>query len=323
MTNENFYFVTHARGDHARVKPILKILQARGFPLWLESMLAPGEMWEDHIREALRQARGLLVFLSAQGLESPSIREQLKTIQAGQHDYILPILLEPIPMPPELVHLSPVDISTDTPLEGAKKIIQAMEALPELAMNSPCFSEPQSEVLAQAIADSARTGSKYRQTLPTQTPDSIFIVHGHDLDLRDQVEAYLQSLKIEAIVLSELDGGNQSLFQKFLTFSEKVEFAVVLLTADDYGASRRQYDAPNVGERALQFRARQNVILELGFFYGYLGWENVFILYKPPSEVFPNFEVPSDLGGILFDEVTGDWQNKLWRRLAAAGFQHP
>ena len=58
-----------------------------------------------------------------------------------------------------------------------------------------------------------------------------------------------------------------------------------------------------MGERALQFRARQNVILELGFFYGYLGWEHVFVLYKPPDEIFPNFERPSDLGGVVFDEV--------------------
>lgn len=45
-----------------------------------------------------------------------------------------------------------------------------------------------------------------------------------------------------------------------------------LLCADDYGASRKQYEAPKVGDRALQFRTRQNVILELGFFYGKLGW---------------------------------------------------
>ena len=98
---------------------------------------------------------------------------------------------------------------------------------------------------------------------------------------------------------------------------------MVLLTSDDYGASRRQFDADGVGERALQFRARQNVILELGFFYGYLGWENVFVLFKQSDKVFPNFEIPSDLGGILYDQVdeNGTWKEKLLSRLQQAGFQ--
>ena len=112
-------------------------------------------------------------------------------------------------------------------------------------------------------------------------------------------------------MLTKISNGQQSLLQKFLTWSREVRFAVVLISADDRAASRRQFDPPQgVGERALQFRARQNVILELGFFYGYLGWEHVFVLYKPPDEIFPNFERPSDLGGVVFDEVeaSGRWK---------------
>ena len=95
-------------------------------------------------------------------------------------------------------------------------------------------------------------------------------------------------------------------------------FAVVLLGADDYGASRRQYDLEGVGERALQFRARQNVILELGFFYGKLGWENVFVVYRAPDRDFPNFERPSDLDGVVFDATSDKaWREKLAARLTA------
>jgi predicted nucleotide-binding protein len=96
----------------------------------------------------------------------------------------------------------------------------------------------------------------------------------------------------------------------------------VLLSADDYGASRRQYETVNVAERALQFRARQNVILELGFFYGRLGWENVFVLYQEPDHVFPNFERPSDLDGVIFDALSNVvWQRNLSAKLSAAGFK--
>ena len=77
--------------------------------------------------------------------------------------------------------------------------------------------------------------------------------------------------------------------------------------------------------RALQFRGRQNVILELGFFYGFLGWENVFVLLKKPDKVWPNFERPSDLEGVVFDEVDSShrWKGYLTDRLAQAGFDLP
>jgi predicted nucleotide-binding protein len=63
------------------------------------------------------------------------------------------------------------------------------------------------------------------------------------------------------------------------------------------------------------------VILELGFFYGKLGWENVFVVHKTPDKVFPNFERPSDLDGVVFDSIEDrSWQRKLAERLSDAGF---
>jgi predicted nucleotide-binding protein len=57
----------------------------------------------------------------------------------------------------------------------------------------------------------------------------------------------------------------------------------------------------------------------LGFFYGRLGWENVFVVYKASDRIFPNFERPSDLDGVLFDTMSdARWQSKLKDKLAAA-----
>jgi predicted nucleotide-binding protein len=133
----------------------------------------------------------------------------------------------------------------------------------------------------------------------------------------------LHELGIQTVVLSKIGGSAQSLFQKFLSFSTNARFAIVILSADDFGASRIQYESPSVGDRALQFRARQNVVLELGFFYGYLGWEHVFVLYRNPDRVFPNFERPSDLDGVVFDTIdeNGEWRSSLADKLAKAGFR--
>ncbi len=140
--------------------------------------------------------------------------------------------------------------------------------------------------------------------------------------MREEVENDLLEKGVETVVLSKIFGAEQSLFQKFLRWGRKAQFAVVLFSADDLGAARLQYEQENVGDKALKFRARQNVILELGFFYGRLGWANVFALLKPPAEVYPDFELPSDLAGILFDRTDpeGEWKSLLEKRLAAAGF---
>jgi predicted nucleotide-binding protein len=136
------------------------------------------------------------------------------------------------------------------------------------------------------------------------------------------VDAFLNTLGIEPVVLRRIGGPAQSLFQKFWQWGEGTRFAIVLLTADDIGASRIQFEEEGVGERALQFRARQNVILELGFFYGYLGWERVFVLFKKSDRVFPNFELPSDLDGVVFDMVDelGQWKEYLTAKLKEGGF---
>jgi hypothetical protein len=54
-----------------------------------------------------------------------------------------------------------------------------------------------------------------------------------------------------------------------------------------------------------------------------LGWENVFVVYRKPSRVFPNFERPSDLDGAIFDGIdeAGQWRKTLKARLTDAGFK--
>jgi predicted nucleotide-binding protein len=58
----------------------------------------------------------------------------------------------------------------------------------------------------------------------------------------------------------------------------KVEYVVVLLTPDDIGSAKDE--ANN-----LKSRARQNVILELGYFVGKLGRGRVCPLYKSDVEL--------------------------------------
>jgi predicted nucleotide-binding protein len=201
---------------------------------------------------------------------------------------------------------------------AAKAILDATEKfLRKTPEPRPAVNTSDAAMLAAQIAEEIRASDQSHVSIQ----NSLFVVHGHDEASLALLEDYLRSVGVTPILLSRRDESPQSLFQKFMSVAVQAQFAIVLFCSDDYGASRRQYDAVGVGERSLQFRARQNVVLELGFFYGRLGWENVFVVYQGPDRVFPNFERPSDLDGVVFDSITeAGWRKKLGAKLAAAGF---
>ena len=135
----------------------------------------------------------------------------------------------------------------------------------------------------------------------------IFLVHGHAEETNKAVAGFLRSVGLEAIILHEQANQGQTIIEKFEKHSD-VGFAVVLLTPDDFGGAAGQ---PEKARR----RARQNVILELGYFMAKLGRDKVCCLYVE------GVEKPSDYDGVLYvvyDE-TGDWRGKLAKELTAAG----
>lgn len=135
----------------------------------------------------------------------------------------------------------------------------------------------------------------------------VFVVHGHDDALKLEVARLLEKQSLRPVILHEQANKSRSLIQKFEDHSD-VKFAVVLLTPDDIG-SEKQSQVQNP-------RARQNVVFELGYFFGKLGRENVCALY--PKGV----EKPSDIDGITYVPIdgAGKWKYDLANELAAAGF---
>ena len=108
------------------------------------------------------------------------------------------------------------------------------------------------------------------------------------------------------IILHEQPNQGRTVIEKFEAHSD-VSFAVVLLTPDDMGAV--------VSSTRLAPRARQNVILELGYFIGKLGRSRVCALYVE------GVEIPSDIHGVLYvpyDDSQG-WRLKLASEIRSVG----
>lgn len=117
----------------------------------------------------------------------------------------------------------------------------------------------------------------------------VFVVYGHDEQARTQLEAMLRRWGMEPLILDQLPSEGQTIIEKLEAYTADVQFAVVLATPDDKG-----HRASHPDESA--FRARQNVVLELGMLLSRLGRKRVAILLKQQE----NMERPSDIQGLIY-----------------------
>jgi predicted nucleotide-binding protein len=148
------------------------------------------------------------------------------------------------------------------------------------------------------------------ESSPAGSPQGkkVFVVHGHDGDVKYQVVEFLEKITGERpIVLHEQPDSGRTIIEKFEDHASDAGFAVVLLTADDLGRAKE--------ETTLSPRARQNVVLELGFFIGRLGRSRVVALHEA------GVELPSDLSGVLYKPLAGNWHTALAGELRVAGIE--
>lgn len=126
-------------------------------------------------------------------------------------------------------------------------------------------------------------------------PRRSFIVHGQDETAKLELKNYLQNtLHLpEPIILHEQPNMGRTVIEKFEDYASSACLAFVLLTPDDQGASIDDSDD-------LKRRARQNVILELGWFLGKFGRSGgrVILLHQGP------LELPSDLHGVVYIDIS-------------------
>jgi predicted nucleotide-binding protein len=141
----------------------------------------------------------------------------------------------------------------------------------------------------------------------------IFVVYGHDPAARAQLDAMLRRWQLEPIILDQLPSGGQTIIEKLDSFRKEAHFSVVLVTPDDEGHAKGK-----PAEKA--FRARQNVVLELGMMLAHLGRSRVAILMK--SDVA--MERPSDIQGLLYMPFKDDVEEAkvtLVKEMAQQGIQ--
>jgi predicted nucleotide-binding protein len=322
-------FVSYARSDSPVVRKVIRALEQEGLSVWYDAAnLEAGQDWAREIEGALKSARAIVAFLSKNSVQSLWVTREIQ--HALQNKVrLIPVLLpgaDWADLPVELRHIHALNLNTFPKAtfaqDAAKEIAHAIQRFEREDKSRPIAgAELKSFAKAAAKQSSSVAGNEPSDT--AHTLNSAFVVHGHDEGMLQLVCSYLEEIGVRPVVMRDAAASATSLLDKFFEIGSEASYAIVLLSGDDFGASVVQYAEPGVGDRALQYRARQNVILELGYFYGLLGWENVFVLEKTTPKIFPNFERPSDLNGRVFNrfDEAGRWKPNLKKHLAERGFQ--
>ena len=148
------------------------------------------------------------------------------------------------------------------------------------------FQNPWSEFLLNRIPPCLRIDNRPR----------ILIIHGRSDD-RYELKNYLQNSHglPEPIIMAERILPGELLPAKFEQLASEVDAAIALGTPDDFGGLNASGDSRETTE----MRARQNVWLEVGWFWGRLGRGRVLILSRG------DVAFPSDLSGIEAYKYSG------------------
>lgn len=161
------------------------------------------------------------------------------------------------------------------------------------------------ETYLEDMVDEVELISPQKSEVKLSNMDKIFVVHGHDSGLKHEVARLIEKQGLTPVILSEQANTGKTIIEKFEEYSD-VSGAICLFTADDLGRTKSNKND--------QKRARQNVVLETGYFMGKLGRNRVVILADE------GIEMPSDLSGIVYTN-TGNWQVDLLKDLKAMGYE--
>lgn len=173
-----------------------------------------------------------------------------------------------------------------------------------------CFTSLPATLLQGVILAQVESTATLVCEAMTSDNKDVFIVHGHNLERRDELRDFLRdNLHLQPIILEEQDDRGKTIIEKFEYYAPSCSFAFVLMTPDDKAATENRLES--------RWRARQNVIMELGWFIGYLGRDRVVILSQGGE-----MEIPSDIHGVVdirFENTIREVTEKIRQRLNGVG----
>lgn len=103
-------FLSYAHQDRDRVALLAGALQrALGCDVWWDRRILPGQQFDDAIRQALENARSVVVVWSSTSVQSRWVRSEAR--EAARRSVLVPIMIEPVALPLEFTAFETADLT--------------------------------------------------------------------------------------------------------------------------------------------------------------------------------------------------------------------
>src|SRR4051812_44000798 len=101
-------FVSYARSDKARVAPIVAAIEARGWSVWWDTAINPGQEFDQQIGAEIKLAGAVLVVWTQASVESRWVRGEAR--EGAERGILVPVRLDDASLPIDVRALHTTDL---------------------------------------------------------------------------------------------------------------------------------------------------------------------------------------------------------------------
>ncbi|MGH8413715.1 MAG: TIR domain-containing protein [Gammaproteobacteria bacterium] len=123
-------FVSYARSDKARVAPLVAAIEAKGWSVWWDPEISPGQEFDDQIDAEIDAAKAVLVVWTPTSVASRWVRGEAR--EAAERNILVPVRFEQarLPMDVRAIHTTDLDGWGEDPASPeAQEFLRALGAM--------------------------------------------------------------------------------------------------------------------------------------------------------------------------------------------------
>jgi len=149
-------FVSYARADKARVAPLVAALEAKGWSVWWDPEIVPGQEFDDKIDAEIDAAKAVLVIWTPTSVASRWVRGEAR--EAAERGILVPVRFEQarLPMDVRAIHTTDLDGWNEDPASApAQEFLHALAAMIARAQAALAVKSANAATAASAAGNSA------------------------------------------------------------------------------------------------------------------------------------------------------------------------
>jgi TolB-like protein/tetratricopeptide (TPR) repeat protein len=120
-------FVSYARSDKARVAPLVAAIEAQGWSVWWDPVIAPGQEFDRQIGEELKAAAAVLVVWTPSSVGSRWVRGEAR--EGADRGILVPVRFEGAELPIDVRALHTTDLDELEPEDRNRRVQDMLRAL--------------------------------------------------------------------------------------------------------------------------------------------------------------------------------------------------